>query len=140
MLNLVAPIVGDEPVAAPAPKLDRAAIDRREINRRCVKYWATIHPMIFDQRGKPIGCAHLNPAYRPNPDGQVRYGEPRLAEFSGLDPRENEDSGPGAWQNRSNSASGKDAISLIEWAGQCDRKTATTFLKDLTDRLVELPK
>jgi hypothetical protein len=89
-------LIDDEP-AAPAPKPDKATLDRREINRRAVKYWSAIHPMIFDQRGKPVGCAHLNPNpnYRPNPDGQVRYGEPRLAEFSGVLPYENEDgSGP----------------------------------------------
>jgi len=101
-------LIDDEPAAsaAPAPELDRAAIDRREINLRCVKYWSNIYPMLFDQRGKPFGCAHLNPNYKPNPDGQVRHGEPRLAEFSGVSYWENEDgSGPGAWSNRSTGAS-----------------------------------
>lgn len=85
-LHLAVAPNADEPVAAPAPVLDKAAIDRREINRRAVKYLATIHSLIFDLHGKPLGIANINPNFKPNPDGHVRYGERRLTEFSGLTP------------------------------------------------------
>jgi hypothetical protein len=144
MLHLASIADADEPVAtvAPAPVLDKAAIDRREINRRAVKYWqSTIHSMIFDWHGRPLGLSRINPNFKPNPEGYVRYGERKLTEFSGLDHRENADgSGPGAWYSRASGASGHDVISLIEHYGECDRKTATTFLKELTDRCVVIAK
>ena len=46
----------------------------------------------------------------------------------------------GAWYDIETGNRGADVIRLVELLGACDRKTATTFLKDLTDRLVELPK
>jgi hypothetical protein len=139
MLHLAAVDVADEAVAPAAPVLDKAEIDRREINRRAVKYWSTIHSMIFDWYGRPLGLASINPNFKPNPDGHVRYGERKLTEFSGLSPWPNADgSGPGAWYSRATGEKGHDAISLIEHYGECDRKTATTFLKGLLDRLVEI--
>jgi hypothetical protein len=135
--------LADEPEAAAVvdpwnPVLDKAGLDRREINRKAVKHFSTVRHMLADHRGKSL-IMFLGPNYKPNPENYVRYGEPRLAEFNGCSPWPNEDgSGPGAWQNRSTGHSGKDVISLVEYLGQCDRKKATDFLRDLTDRLVEL--
>jgi hypothetical protein len=60
--------------------------------------------------------------------------------FRGPSPFEGEGGGPGAWFDIETGASGADCISIIEYLGECDRKTATTFLRDLTDRLVEIAK
>ena len=68
MLHLAA-IADDEPVAAPAPALDKAGLDRREVNRRAVKYWATIRPMLIDQRGFSQ-IRDLGPDYRPQPTAE----------------------------------------------------------------------
>jgi hypothetical protein len=62
-----------------------------------------------------------------------------VTELSGPSPWENSDgSGPGHWECRSNGKSGPNFISLVEYLGQCDRKTATNWLRHLTDRLVEV--
>jgi hypothetical protein len=124
------------------PKPDKAAIDRREINRRAVKFWPQVRSMLVDMHGRPIGdLARLSPHYdaAQRADGRKRHGAPKLDTFRGPDPCPNADgSGPGAWCDVGTGKSGTDAISLIEYLGECDRKTATEFLKDLTDRLVEL--
>jgi hypothetical protein len=134
MLTLA--IVSDDEPVAPA-KLDRAAIDRREIQRKCIRHWDTVFHMLVDWKGKPLGCAHLNPNYKPNPDGHVRYGEPRLVSFSGPDFREGT---LGAWHCMGgDGARGANLFELVMYLGSCDFKTATAFLKDLSERLVELP-
>jgi hypothetical protein len=121
---------------------DKAAIDRREINRRAVKFWPQVRSMLVDMHGRPIGdLARLSPHYdaAQRADGRKRHGAPKLDTFRGPDPCPNADgSGPGAWCDVGTGKSGTDVISLIEYLGECDRKTATEFLKDLTDRLVEL--
>jgi hypothetical protein len=124
------------PVAAPAPaKPDRAALDRRDIQRKCLRHWDTVFNMIVDLRGKSM-LMQLGPNFRPNPDGHVRYGEPRLVSFSGPDHREET---LGAWYNRGgDGASGSNLFDLVMYLGQCDLKTATAFLKDLADRLCEI--
>jgi hypothetical protein len=42
---------------------------------------------------------------------------------------------PGTTSRR---ARGADAISIIEYLGECDRNKATVFLRNLTDRLAEV--
>jgi hypothetical protein len=65
MLNL-AIVADDEPGTIVASVLDRAAIDRRRINRLAVKFWPTIRNLITDMHGRPLGdVASLNPAYDP---------------------------------------------------------------------------
>jgi hypothetical protein len=120
-----------------APVLDKAALDRRAVQRKCLRHWDTVIHMLVDWKGKPIGCAHLNPNYKPNPENYVRYGEPRLVEFVGPDPREET---LGAWYCRGgDGARGSNLFELVMYLGQCTLKTATTFLKDLSERLVEFP-
>jgi hypothetical protein len=129
----------DAPVAAPAP-LDRAALDRRRINRLAVKFWPTIRNLITDMHGRPLGdVAQLNPAYDPRgvADGKRKPGGPQLKMFRGPSPFE-DDGGPGAWFDLETGARGSDCISIISYLGECDRNTATTFLRNLTDRLVEI--
>jgi hypothetical protein len=141
MLHLAA-IADDEPeAAAPAPVLDRESLDRRAINRKAVKHWPTIRNLITDMHGRPLGdVASLNPAYDPRgvADGKRKHGGPQLKMFRGPSPFEGEDGGPGAWFDLETGASGADVISIIEHLGECDRKTATIFLRGLTDRLVEI--
>ena len=88
-LSFRSPISGplvDEPVRAPAPVLDKATIDRREINRRAVKYWSTIRPMLIDMRGFSM-IRHLGPDYRPTPNGRIRGQEgPRVSMLRGPSP------------------------------------------------------
>jgi hypothetical protein len=132
-------IAEDAPVA---PALTKSDLDRREINRKAVKHWPTIRNLITDMHGRPLGdVASLNPGYDPRgvADGKRKHGGPQLKTFRGPSPFE-DNGGPGAWFDIETGASGKDCISIIEYLGECDRKTATTFLKYLTDRLVELPK
>jgi hypothetical protein len=71
-------------------------------------------------------------------DGKRRPG-PQLKMFRGPSPFE-DDGGPGEWFDLETGARGADCISIIEYLGECDRKTATLVLRDLTDRLVERPK
>jgi hypothetical protein len=126
----------------PAPQLDKASIDRREINRKATKFWPQVRALITDMHGRPIGdLARLSPNFdeQARANGRKRPGEPRLVSFLGPSPYPNPDgSGPGAWQDVGTGKSGPDLISLIEMLGECDREKATTFLKDLTDRLVEV--
>lgn len=142
MLRLAEPIVADDvPHPAPAPALDKAALDRRKINRLAVKFWPVIRNLITDMHGRPLDdVARLNPAYDPRgvADGRRKHGGPQLRMFRGPSPIEGEDGGPGAWFDIETGASGKDAISIIEYLGECDRKAATLFLRDLTERLAEV--
>jgi hypothetical protein len=134
MLNLASPIEADEPVQAPAPFLDKAALDRRAVQRKLLRNWDTVFHMLVDWKGKSM-IMNLGPNYRPNPDGHVRYGEPRLVSFSGPDYREET---LGAWYCLGgDGARGSNLFDLAMYLGQCDLKTATAFLKDLADRLVE---
>jgi hypothetical protein len=133
-------IVADEPVApvAAQPAPSKSDLDRREINRRAVKYWSTIRPMLIDMRGFSM-IRHLDPEYRPQPNGRIRGQEgPRISMLRGPSPFENGGS-VGAWHDLESGKSGEDVISLVEVLGECDRKMATAFLKDIVDRLVELP-
>jgi hypothetical protein len=126
----------DEPVAAPASVLDRAGLDRRDIQRVLIRSWSTVYHLLVDRSGRPTGCEHLHPNYRPNPDGFKRHGEPRLVEFSGPDPREET---LGAWFNRGGDGkSGANLFELVMYLDQCDVKTATAFLNELSDRLVDI--
>jgi hypothetical protein len=134
MLRLAEPISAED--AAPLRVLDRAALDRRDIQRKLIRNWSTVYHLLVDRSGRPTGCEHLNPNYRPNPDGFKRHGEPKLVEFWGPDPR---DETLGAWCNRGgDGARGSSLFELVMYLGSCDLKTATTFLKDMADRLVEL--
>jgi hypothetical protein len=140
---LISPVLdGDTAHAAPVAAPSKSDLDRREVNRRAVKFFATIRPMLTDMHGFSL-IRHLGPnPPAPSPNGRVR-GAPgaKIDMFRGPSPYENADgSGPGAWVDVGTGASGSDLISLIETLGECDRKTATTFLKDLTDRLVEIAK
>ena len=134
----LAAIDADEPVAAPAV-LDKAALDRRDVNRKAVKHWATIRNMLIDQRGFSM-IRDLSPGYVAQPNGRIRGQEgPRVAMLRGPSPYEDGGS-VGAWNDLESGNRGADVISLVEFLGECDRKKATDFLKSLTDRLVELPK
>jgi|ERR1700733_4387665 len=131
-------VADDEPVAAPAPvRPSKSDLDRRDIQRKLIRNWGVVYHHLVNNHGRPVGVEHLNPNYRPNPDGFKRPGEPRLVEFSGPDHREET---LGAWFNRGgDGARGDNLFELVMYLGQCDMKTATTFLRDLADRLVELP-
>jgi hypothetical protein len=136
-------IVADEPVAAPAPVLDKAAIDRREISRKVVKFWPVIRDYLVDRSGRSL-VRHLDPKYVTDDPNRGRpYGvpdpRPQLRELRGPMPWL-ADGTTGSWMDVGTGKRGDDPISLVEYLGQCDRKTATTFLKELTDRMVELPK
>jgi hypothetical protein len=140
-LNL-AIVADDEPVAA-EPVLDRASIDRRDINRKAVKFWPLIRDFVVDRNGRSMIC-HLNPAFVPTDPNRGRpYGvpdpRPQLREFRGPMPWLNGVEG-GAWVDYGTGKSGPDCISIIEMLGNCDRKTATTFLRDLVDRCAEIAK
>jgi hypothetical protein len=137
-LNLA--IVDDEPetIVAPALVLDRAALDRRRINRLACKHFHLLYHTVVDRYGRSL-IRDLGPGYRANPDGivAIRDALPRLITFSGPNPDET-DGGPGAWCSRGNGAHGHDVISLIEYLGGVDRGKATEWLRDWTDRLVEI--
>jgi hypothetical protein len=144
-LHLAAPIVEDEPVAASAPALPPAdKFDARSINRAAVKNFSTLFHYLVDLKGFPGGdIRRLNPALKPIDPNRARPADQRrLTEFSGCSAWENEDgSGPGALHIRATGASGRDAISLIQWlATDCDRRVAADYLKSLCDRLVEIAK
>jgi hypothetical protein len=132
-------VADDEPVPAPTPvRLSKEVLDRRDIQRKLIRDWSTVYHLLVDRGGKPTGVEHLNPQYKPNPDGFKRHGEPKLVEFWGPDPREDT---LGAWCNRGGDGkSGANLFELVMYLGQCDLKAATTFLRDLSERLVELPK
>ena len=139
----ISPIVDDEPPAsaATAPKLDKPAkYDARAINRRAVQLWPVLRDHIVGLKGFPVGdICRLSPAYIAQDPGRARPpGSPQLKEFRGPSPHEN-DGGPGAWRDLGTGASGPDLISLIEFLGQTDRRTAADFLERLCGRMVVLP-
>jgi hypothetical protein len=124
-----------------APALTKPELDRRAINRKAVRHWPTIRNMITDMHGRPLGdVASLGPDYDPRgvADGKRKHGGPQLKMFRGPSPFEGDGGGPGAWFDIETGASGPDCISIIQYLGECDHKTATVFLRDLTDRLVEI--
>jgi hypothetical protein len=128
-------IVADETVtpAAPAPFLDKAAIDRREINRKAVKHWATIRDHLFDWHGRSM-IRYLGPGHIPQDPSKPRIPVPTLKEFRG--PYAYDGAGNvGSWMDVGNGQRGDDLIALVEFLGSCDRRLATDFLKGLTDRL-----
>jgi hypothetical protein len=129
----------DEPIAAPA-KPDKSDLDRRAIQRKLLRHWNdVVFHMLVDVHGWPLGdVASLGPNYQPSPNGRIRgAGGPRLVGFRGPDHREES---LGAWYCLDNGAKGGSLFELVTYLSGCDFKTATTFLKDLADRLVELPK
>jgi hypothetical protein len=133
-LNLA--IVADEPVAA--PKLDKAGLDRRAVNRKACRHFSLLYNTVVDRYGRSL-IRDLGPGYRPNPDSvvSIRDALPRLITFAGPNLDE-ADGGPGGWTSRGNGMHGSSAISLIEYFGGCDRETATNWLRDWTDRIVEI--
>jgi hypothetical protein len=135
---LISPILDGETVAAPSAP-SKSDLDRREINRRAVKYWSTIRPMLIDMRGFSM-IRHLGPDPVSTANGRIRGQEgPRVAMLRGPSPFEDGGS-VGAWYDLQSGERGADVISLVELLGSCDRKTGTAFLRDLTDRLVEIAK
>jgi hypothetical protein len=127
-------IVADEPAAAPVPVLDRAAIDRREINRRALKFWPVIKDHLFDWHGGSL-IRQLGPGYVHQDPSKPRLPVPTLKEFRGPMPFM-ADGTTGSWMDVGNGQRGDDLIALVEFLGSCDRKVATDYLKGLTDRLV----
>lgn len=131
----------DGPVAAPAPVVDKATLDRRKINRLGMKHFSIIRGHFFDRYGRPTGPAALDPTWKASPNGEKWPDQVRVTELSGPSPFENADgSGPGAWVSRGTGASGSDLISLVEHLGSCDRKAATDWLRNLVDRCAEIQK
>jgi hypothetical protein len=126
----------DELVAAPAPVLDKAALDRRAIQRKLLRHWPTVYNLLVDLHGWPLGdVASLNPDYKPSPNGRIRgAGGPRLDGFKGPDHREES---LGAWYCLSG-AKGGSLFELVMYLSGCDFKKATEYLRDLADRLVEI--
>lgn len=113
--------------------LDRPGLDTREINRRAIKHWSTIYNMLVDWHGRPLGEVQRlgNPNLVIDPNKRRPNG-PRLIELRG----------PSAidfsWFCLGNAAKGEDVIDLVAYLGECDRQTAGQFLRDLTDRFVEI--
>ena len=135
MLHAVMIAEGGEPVAPVRPS--KSDLDRRDIQRKLIRHWPTVYHLLVDRTGRPTGCEHLNPNWRPNPDGFKRPG-PRLVDFWGPDPREDT---LGAWCNRGgDGVRGDNLFELVMYLAQVDMKVATTFLRDLSERLVELPR
>jgi hypothetical protein len=141
-LNLA--IVADEPeAAAVVPVLDRAGLDRRAINRKAVKHWATIRDMIVDQNGRSL-ITFLDPTFKAtDPNVGRPYGvpdpRPQIKELRGPSLFETEGAGgPGAWVDYGTGKQGPGCISLIEMLGMCSRDVATTYLRELVDRIVEI--
>jgi hypothetical protein len=58
-----AAVADDEPAPAPAPVLDRAALDRRGIQRKLIRNRKTVYHLLVNRSGRPTGCEHLNPIY-----------------------------------------------------------------------------
>jgi hypothetical protein len=136
MLHAVMLADDEKPVVPAAPAPTKADLDRRDIQRKLIRNWSTVYHLLVDRAGKPTGCEHLNPQYKPNPDGFVRHSDPRLVEFCGPDTREET---LGAWFCRGGyGARGDNLFELVMYLGQCDFRTATVFLKDIADRLVEI--
>jgi hypothetical protein len=132
MLSIV-PV--DEPIAAPAPS--KSDLDRRAIQRKLLAHWAVAFHLLVDLHGYPIGdCASLNPNYKPTPNGRIRGADgARLVGFRGPDRREES---LGAWYCPDTGARGDSLFALVMYLSGCDMKTATSFLKDLADRLCEV--
>lgn len=82
-----------------------------------------------------IDVERLSPAYVERRPGEPRrHGAPRLVTLRGPAPYDG-----GSWFTLGPpSASGPDVISIVEFLGECDRRTAADFLRELTDRLVEV--
>jgi hypothetical protein len=123
--------------------LDRPAADKfdaREINRRGVQLWPVLRDHLVGLNGRPTGeVRRLNPNYVAQDPGRARpSGSPQLREFRGPSSYEL-DGGPGAWRDVGTGKGGPDLISLIEYLGQTDRRTAADFLKSICSRLVEVP-
>jgi hypothetical protein len=135
-------IVADEP--SPAPKLDRRAVyDERAINRACVRHWEVVRHWLADWKGRPTAdVRRLNPANKPiDPNRGRPYGVPdvfpRLIEFRGPDHRPDT---LGAWNSLGNGACGDSLLDLVIYlSGGCDRRVAGEFLRDLVNRIVEVP-
>jgi hypothetical protein len=138
---LISPIIeGDEPVAAPARAPAKpAGLDVRAITRKALKHWPVVYNQLVEMHGWPIGgVAALNPNYKPSPNGRIRGAiGPRLVGFRGPDYREET---LGAWHCLDNGASGGSLVELIQYlSGGCDRRIATDYLRNLVDRIVEVP-
>jgi hypothetical protein len=132
--------VDDEP-AAPAPARAPAKPglgDMRAHTRKALKNWPIVYNQLVDMHGWPLGVAALNPNYKPSPNGRIRgAGGPRLDGFSGPDYREET---LGAWHCRGNGASGGSLVELIQYlSGGVEHRVAAEFLRDLVDRIVEVP-
>jgi hypothetical protein len=110
--------------------------DAREINRAALKHWGTIQHLIFDFHGRPLGeVQRLNPNFAAQPVGVRRVGAPRLVElrmsFSWPD--------EGKWNCLGGThARGDDPISLVQYLGETDYRTAAEWLRSLCSRLVEV--
>jgi hypothetical protein len=136
-LHLAAVDVEAEPVAAPAPVVeDRATIDRREINRRAVKFWPVIKDYLHDWHGRSL-VRHLGPGHIPQDPNRTRIPVPTVKELKGPMPWM-PDGTTGSWYDVGTGARGDSPIELVMWLGACDNKTATNYLRDLTDRLAEI--
>lgn len=121
--------------------LDRPAkFDEREINRRAVRLWPVLRDHIVGLSGRPVGAiCRLNPNYVERDPSRARApGSPQLREFRGPSPHEI-DGGPGEWRDLGTGQGGPDLISLIEYLGSTDRRTASDFLRSLCERMVEIP-
>jgi hypothetical protein len=117
---------------------DKATIDRREINRRACKFWSVVKDHLFDWHGRSL-IRQLGPGFVPQDPSKPRIPIPTLREFRGPMPW-TPTTEAGSWFDLGSGARGDDLIALVEHLGACDRKVATAFLKDLTDRLLELPR
>ena len=117
--------------------LDRvsARYDEREICRRACKHWRTLYSHLVDLRGTPLGDVdRLDPGYAERPAHYRRQNGRRIKILRGPD-----QSDGGSWFDVGTGAKGHDVISLVQWlANDCDRRVAAEFLRDLTDRLVEV--
>jgi hypothetical protein len=118
--------------------LDKPAqtFDAREISRAALKHWATIQHMIFDFHGRPLGeVQRLNPNYIAQDPGRRRHGAPRLVELRMSFAWPNE----GSWHCLGGtSPRGDDPISLVQYLGETDYRTAAEWLRSLCNRMVEV--
>jgi hypothetical protein len=138
MLHLASPIVDDEPVSAPAPVEDKATIGLRETNRRACKFWSVVKDHLFDLHGRSL-VRQLGPGFVPQDPSKPRIPIPTLREFRGPMPW-TPTTEAGSWFDLGTGARGDDLIALVEFLGACSRPVAAAYLKDLTDRLVEIAK
>lgn len=114
--------------------------DRREfdVNAKAIRHFpSTIYPHLCDWHGHALADVRRlgDPTYDGSPNG--RRSNDVWPKAVGL-------RGPNSWDGGSwlcfgpPSASGKDVIALVEFLGQCDRKTAAEWLGDLVDRIREV--